>query len=162
MISKGSSSILYNDILDKITEETILKYYFGISTIPCLINAPYREDKKPSLGIFYTNSSIAFKDFATYNSGNVVELLKLYLNTDYWGVLQRLSKDLPKMNLTTIDKKETHYNKKHIITSSSIEVKIRNWKDYDLEYWESYGISLPWLQFGDVYPISHIFLYKNI
>ena len=47
MISKGNSSVSYIDILDSVSEEALLHYYFNITTIPCLINAPYREDKKP-------------------------------------------------------------------------------------------------------------------
>lgn len=162
MISKGNSSVSYIDILDSVSEEALLHYYFNITTIPCLINAPYREDKKPSVGIFYSNNSILFKDFATYNHGNIIELFKLTWNCNYFEVLNRINKDLYKINNNaTIYKKETYYNKKHIITSSSIKVKTREWKQYDLDYWESYGVSLSWLKFGDIYPISHIFLYKN-
>ena len=40
----------------------------------------------------------------------------------------------------------------------NIKVKIRNWKPWDIEYWSSYGISLKWLEYCDIFPISHIFL----
>jgi hypothetical protein len=45
--------------------------------------------------------------------------------------------------------------------NTTLQVKVRPWRKYDLEYWESYGISLPWLKFGQVYPISFIIINKN-
>jgi hypothetical protein len=44
---------------------------------------------------------------------------------------------------------------------SKIEVKVRPWRDYDLEYWESYGITKPWLVHAGVYPISHKIITKK-
>lgn len=52
---------------------------------------------------------------------------------------------------------------KGVVSFSSevtIEVRVRDWKPWDLEYWESYGINKEWLEFGDIYPISHIFINK--
>ena len=45
---------------------------------------------------------------------------------------------------------------------TKLECRVRAWNKDDLEYWEAFGISLPWLKFGDIFPISHsIFTKKN-
>ena len=38
---------------------------------------------------------------------------------------------------------------------------MREWQEHDIAYWESYGISLPWLKYAEVYPISHKIVYKD-
>lgn len=43
----------------------------------------------------------------------------------------------------------------------SSEVKVREWRDYDLDYWGKFGISLPWLKFAEVYPVSQVFITKG-
>ena len=42
-----------------------------------------------------------------------------------------------------------------------LNVKIRKLKKYDIEFWESFGINEKWLNFGLIYPISHIFLHND-
>ena len=42
-----------------------------------------------------------------------------------------------------------------------MKCKTREWKDYDIIYWESYGISLKWLKYAEVYPISHKIVEKD-
>lgn len=44
---------------------------------------------------------------------------------------------------------------------TKIEVKVRPWMDYDIEYWESYGIKKEWLKYAEVYPISHKIITKK-
>lgn len=46
----------------------------------------------------------------------------------------------------------------HNPNNSDLQCKIREWEDFDIEYWESYGISLPWLKYAEVFPISHKFI----
>ena len=42
-----------------------------------------------------------------------------------------------------------------------LKCKVREWKKYDLEYWNTYGISLKWLKYANVYPISHKIVIKG-
>ena len=49
---KCNKSICLDDILNKVTEVDILNHYFGISTLPILVNNPLRADKNASLSIF--------------------------------------------------------------------------------------------------------------
>ena len=51
--------------------------------------------------------------------------------------------------------------KRYVHADTKVEVTIREWRDYDYKYWESFGISSKWLKFGRIYPISHIFINEN-
>ena len=158
---KCKQSICLDDILNKVSEVDILNHYLGISTLPILINSPFRQDKNPSVSVFINrNNNVIFKDFGTHKSYNLWSFLEDYWNCSYEEVLTKLSKDLNKIKNISGTLKVTHY-KQYIHKSSKVEVTIREWKDYDLQYWESYGISLNWLKFGRVYPISYIFINGN-
>lgn len=158
---KCNKSICLDDILNKVTEVDILNHYFGISTLPILVNNPLRADKNASLSIFLNdNDNVILKDFGSYKAYNLWSFLMEYWNLDYDAVLERIVNDLKDINSTLYQLKSKKY-KQQIRSKSILECKVREWKDYDLQYWESYGISLPWLKFGEVYPISHTFMTKD-
>jgi hypothetical protein len=139
----------------------ILNHYFGISTLPILINNPLRTDKNASLSVFLNDSdNVILKDFGSHKSYNLWSFLMKLWNLKYDEVLEKIIKDLKNINSTLYQlKSKNFYKKKH--SKSILECKIRDWKPYDLQYWESFGISLPWLKFGEVYPISHTFITKD-
>lgn len=158
---KCKQSICLDDILNKVSEVDILNHYLGVSTLPILINSPFRQDKNPSVSIFINNNNnVIFKDFGTHRSYNIWSFLEEYWCCTYEDVLLRLYKDIDKIkSISGTLKIQT--SKKYIHNSSVLNVTIREWCDYDLEYWDSYGISKEWLKFGRIYPISQIFINNN-
>lgn len=159
--SKGFSDSLIKEFDSSVTDKHILSYYLNITSIPCLINAPYRQDKKPSLSIFEANNRIKFVDFATGYKGGLIDLLMRMWNCSFKQCANIILNDLSVTETTNqINHIETNKNKIHK-SSTDINVKFREWRDYDIEYWESYGISKEWLIFGDIYPISRIFYTNN-
>lgn len=158
---KCNKSICLDDILNKVTEVDILNHYFGISTLPILVNNPLRADKNASLSIFLNDKdNIILKDFGSYKSYNLWSFLMEYWNLDYDSMLEKIIEDLKNIN-STLHKLKSKKYKQQIRSKSILECKIRDWKEHDLQYWESYGISLPWLKFGEIYPISHTFITKD-
>jgi hypothetical protein len=153
-----------SDILAKTTEEDILYYYFK-TTVPGLISSPLREDRKPSFGFYYSNSgSIKWVDFSTRERGSLYDLLEKLWNKNFQEVLDKIYDDLPKFALSSDNQSNITKHGHNRITYSNetlLECKVREWRKYDLDYWESYGVSLPWLKFGDIYPISHIIITKD-
>ena len=157
--SSGFSDIKLSELFNKVSEEQLVAYYLNINTIPCKISAPYRQDSNPSLGIYMNrNGKIQFTDFGTKDSGGILDLLMKIWNCDFKKCVDIISKDLDKINKKVEIRKTLGITKtlSHR-TSSNIQVKFREWRKYDLEFWESFGISKPWLEFGEVYPISRIF-----
>lgn len=165
VIGKTNSSLTREEILNRISEAEIISHYLGVS-IPCVTNSPFRQDKHPSFALYAVNKKEAnYIDYATGERGSCFRLLSRLWKTDYQGVINKLAKDLGNNSI----KKSTFLitpgmsNPNIIGEHSTIELKckIREWQDYDIEYWKSYGVSLEWLKYAEVYPISHKFIIKN-
>ena len=165
MISHGKAdNITLPEILSKISESEILYHYLGIKDIPCVINSPLREDRNPSFGLYSIDGErICYRDFSTKETGNTFTLLKNLWGINFQEVLNRIQDDLIKNNYTThtIVGKSTRVRTISNVSDSKLDVKIRDWRDYDLKYWGSYGITLDWLKWADVYPISYIIITKE-
>lgn len=163
--SSGNSSVSLEDILSKVTEADILSFYLGITEVPTIINSPLRVDKRPSFGLYSTDGKrIFYTDFSTRDRGGLFDLLGKMWGCSYKEVLTRINNDIPKFcGSASIHpyspckiKSKSNYNR-----DSDLQCKIREWRDYDIEYWASYGISLEWLKYAEVYPISHKIIIKD-
>ena len=164
MISSGKSSFTLDDVLRVASEAQIVSYYLGILKVPCIISSPLRQDKHPSFGLYSPNGTeINYIDFSTRDSGTIFTLLKNMWNLDYPEVFKRICQDFSKFNSKATVIKSSKCNVTSQGSSSNIDMKckVREWKDYDLEYWASYGITLPWLKYANVYPISHKIIVKD-
>ena len=162
-IGVGNSSVCLEDVLGRISEIDILSYYCGITKIPCVIHSPLREDNTPSFG-FYTSDGkrIHWVDYATNDRGGTFDLLMKMWNCSYAEWLDRVYNDTIKHSTRSV--KNTHHaihTTHEYNTNIELQCKVREWKDYDISYWESYGITLPWLKWAEVYPISHKIVIKN-
>lgn len=154
-----SKSVDLDEILNRVSEEDILAHYFNVTTIPCVIKSPLRKDNHPSFAVYYTRGgNIAFKDFATQQGGGVIDLLQVYYHESFKDVLTRLYNDFKHHRPIVRPEHNTVIN---LIDKCQIKVRVREWQPYDLDWWQQFGITQEWLQFGNVYPISDIFLTKH-
>ena len=161
------NSVSLEDIMNRVTEIDILSFYFNIKEIPCVIHSPFREDNRPSFGLYLSKSGrIYYKDYATNESGGIFDLLGNLWKCDYKKVLERINKDILKINkgnikVNNITNSIIVRNNKEHNSNSDLQCKVREWRNYDIEYWSQYGISLKWLKYAEVYPISHKIIIKN-
>lgn len=164
-ISKGKSSVSLDDILSKVTEADILSYYLGVTEVPTIINSPLRQDRRPSFGLYSSDGvRIFYTDFATKDNGGLFDLLGKMWNCSFKEVLTRVNEDISKFcgganihSYTPCAVRSTNsYNK-----DTDLQCKVRDWRSYDIEYWASYGITLEWLKYAEVYPISHKIVIKD-
>lgn len=157
--ASGEHSITLEDILARITEFDILYYYFNVSKLPTIIHSPLRQDNRPSFGLYTSDGKrVHYTDFATKDKGGLFDLLMKYWGENYKEMLNHLWKDLPNFSnanvqFNSIKSKNTYQSLKS--RNINLQCKVREWRNYDIEYWKSYGISLEWLKYADVYPISH-------
>lgn len=158
MVARGSDSTSIEKVNDLYSDFDIAHKYLGITCVPEVINSPLRQDNNPSLGLFINNrtNSLWFKDFGSGEKGSLYDLLARMWNVSKDKVYERILEDMPASAL--IRKRGVRVYRK---SAGKVEVRVREWRDYDIAYWDSYGISLPWLKFGEIYPISHIILTKN-
>lgn len=162
----GEPSMTLEELLNKVSEFDVLNHYFGVDELPVIINSPLREDRKPSFGLYSSDGRrVHFVDYATRDRGGLWDLLGLYWGVSYREVLTRVWEDLPNFSSTNpIKVKDAeHSNKVLHKQSKSIDLKckVRPWAKHDIEFWKSFGISLEWLEYADVYPISHKTVIKN-
>lgn len=119
-----------------VDEEGIVKELLNIEKIPIKICSPFREDRHPSFSIYRWKGTIFWKDLSTGECGNVYSLIKRLKGDDY--------------------AKNTYFVKeeKKIAITTRIGCIFREWKDYDVEYWNAYGVDVEFLKKADVHPIS--------
>lgn len=158
MVARGSDSTSIEKVNDLYSDFDIAHKYLGITCVPEVINSPLRQDNNPSLGLFINNrtNSLWFKDFGSGEKGSLYDLLAKMWNVSKDKVYDRILEDMPAPALI-----KKHGVKVYRKSAGKVEVRVREWRDYDIAYWDSYGISLPWLKFGEIYPISHIIITKN-
>lgn len=163
--SKGRNSVSLDDILSKVTEADILSYYLGVTEVPCIINSPLRQDRRPSFGLYSPDGRrIYYTDLSTRDRGGLYDLLGSMWNCSYKEVLTRINDDISKFNGSASIHTYTPCTVRSTSTynrDTDLQCKVRDWRDYDIEYWASYGISLEWLKYAEVYPISHKIVIKD-
>lgn len=164
MISRGEASGEPYVELGDLTEADIASYYLDIRSIPCLIHSPLRVDNKPSFTLYSPNGTeINYKDFSTGESGRIWTLLSKLWNCSYREVYRRVYNDLGNKSFSTKIGIGNYSKRGRVKINPLIDLqcRVREWGDYDIEYWGSYGISIDWLKYADVYPISHKIVIKD-
>lgn len=172
MIASGKKldSKITTNIFEVVSEEEILLYYFGISNIKKgTIKSLLRPDEHPSCAMRRTESGhIRYKDFATGENYSVIELCSMYFFNEIRvkDTIEKIKSDMRSdvdrvHNVQTFIKKKDNlvcYDDNHY----SIDVVVRPWKNYDYEFWTSFGISSEWLAFAHIFPIkNYIYTYEN-
>lgn len=148
-------------LLGKTSEFDIMRFYLNIDVLPALINSPLRQDRNASVSIFSPDGvKVFYKDFGTGEHGSIFDLLGRMWNRTFSETITKICDDIDKVKHNRINLNRTRRGVIHK-SNSILEVRTRQWFDYDMEYWNSYGISREWLEFGDVYPISHILITRD-
>lgn len=166
MIANGNPTVDLQYILSQVAETDILNYYIGVESLPTVINSPLRKDNKPSFGLVLAdNYKVRYTDYSTGEKGGLFNLLENLWKLPFKDVIIKIYEDLPQIlskasgickgNYIAYNKSISYHD------GTQLKVAIRSWKSHDLDYWKLYGISLEWLKFGKVFPISHIFVEKD-
>lgn len=153
-----------DEVLKHITEYDIYSYYLGSKfEVGGIMSSPFRQDLKPSFGIFKSNGATAllWKDQATGECGNVVTFVRklkdLYHNSQ---ALKLIWHEVVCGRLTTTTK-GIDIIEKYKSVKTIISVKRRNFSEADDVYWGKYDIDRETLKYFNVYPISFFWLNGN-
>lgn len=161
IVGKTNRCASFEEVMSKYTEKDILATYFNIDKLPCLINSPLRIDNHPSFSLYLDKKqNIRYIDYATNASGSLMDLLCQYWNCSFSQAVDRIYNDT--LAYTNINMCKGKRGSKIKNVSTNIEVKIREWETYDLEYWKSYGITPEYLKYAEIYPISYKVVTKKI
>lgn len=165
--AKLPSNITLDWILSKVDEYDIYASYLGQFKVGMIYNSPFRKDKNPSFGIYYSKraNKLLFKDHGTGECGNVIKFVQLYTGiTDYNKILENIVEKLKITNDTKF------VSSKHYIstTETVIGVVRQDFTQIDINYWSQFHISLQTLKKFNVSSIKYYLcngivkgIYKN-
>lgn len=150
------------DVMKRVSHIELLSHYMGIDSLPVLINSPLRDDDKhPSFFIYSPDGNkVLYKDYATGDNGDIYSLLKSVKHKTFAELIRTIASEKSFVK-TSYTNRGSQGRKKIFRNTTNVQVKIREWKQHDIEYWQSYGISVKWLKYAEVYPISHKIIYKG-
>ena len=138
-----------------------------ITSIPCKICSPFRADNNPSFSIYLDdNKHIRYKDFGeSETKGSLLDLLCKKWNCSFYQVFDKILETMQKQekdaDVTIKPKQVKLMTCKESSELTKIQVAVRPWRQYDLDYWQSYGITKPWLKYAEIMPISHKIITKK-
>lgn len=160
---QGYNSLTIEEIREHTSDAQIAAKYLGITRIPCVILSPLRRDTKPSLGLYTRDGvSVSWTDFATKEGGSIYSLLSKMWHCSFAETLERIKSESGLYINGTLESRVSKPISVAIGAAvSDLQCRIREWRPYDIAYWESYGVPLRWLKYADVYPISHKIIVKN-
>lgn len=119
-----------------------------------IYNSPFRKDKNPSFGIYYSKRTkqLLFKDHGTGECGNVVKFVSLFTGkTEYNDILLDIVDKLSITNNTKL------VSSKQYIPSTETVIGIvrQEFTDIDINYWKQFNISVNTLKKFNVNSIKY-------
>ena len=163
-ISQGRPSVGLQDVLNVTTEADIASRYLGVQAIPCVMQSPLRQDNHPSFGVYSPDGvEVNYIDFSTHEGGRIFTLLTRMWNISFEEVCARIYRDFSRAQSasgTSIRTSRVQIRKSGP-SNVKMECRVREWRSYDIAYWQSFGITLEWLKYAEVYPISHKIITKG-
>lgn len=164
VVGKTASSISKAEIFNYVSETEVLSSVFpGIKSLPASICSPLRADHNPSFSVYLSDGGhVRYKDFATGESGGLLDLLCHYWHCSFHQCLDKISSMFISGDNVTIKPKTVRtFTRKEYNHLTDIQVAIRPWRDYDYQYWASYGVEPKWLHHAEIYPISYKIVTKR-
>ena len=184
----NSSKLTKQYVLEKISQITIFSTYLNLSNSliqQCidtgeLICSPIREDVHPTCGFRYDNKGkLKFKDFSGHFWGDCFDVVALIISgiynkqydisnkEDFIKILRHITftfkdifygkeKDINLINEINIGITNIRHKKPHI------ELVVRNWNEYDKEYWNQFGVSLQYLNLNFIHPIDQYYINRKV
>lgn len=150
-------------LLSQYSEETYMEYYLGIKVAKGLFCSPLRRDNTPTCS-FYKNKSgeLIFKDFNGSFYGNFISVVMEKYHVSYYKALQIIAEDF---NLSKRHTDKVAVNPIKPSTTvfkdtgpADVRVEIKDFTQEELNWWNSYGITLDILKKFSVYSCKNIFL----
>lgn len=184
----NSSKLTKQFILSKVSQVTIFSTYLNLSdkiVQYCidtgeLICSPIRDDIHPTCGFRYDNKGkLKFRDFAGYFWGDCFDIVALIMGGIYnkqYDISNR--EDFVKvLRHITFTFKDIFYGQEKDINlineintgivaikhkKPNIELVVRNWNEYDKEYWGKFGVPLQYLNINFIYPVEQYYINRKI
>lgn len=141
-------------ILSRVTEYEIYSHYIGEFKVGMIYKSPFRKDRNPSFGIFYSKShnKLLFKDHGTGECGDIVKFVSLLKGiTDYNEILKDM---VTQLNITKSTKLDS--SKQYIPSGETVIGIVRqSFTEADKSYWSQFNIDTDTLKKFNVFSIKY-------
>lgn len=158
---KIRTQLTYEDILCKVDEETLFRYYTEFKNISKKFCCPIHKEKTPSCKVFGQNP-LMYKCFGCGSNGTIIQLVQnKYFNCTYNEAIQIIANDFNitnnfiSKNQVGLILQESHYK---IVKNTTIQVRYTKWTTKLLDYWKDYSISLKSLEKYHIRPIDYYWI----
>lgn len=127
-------------ILQRVSEETLMEHYLGVSVKKGLLKSPLRHDAKPTCAFYRSRKSgrLIFKDFAGFFSGDFVSVVMYKFNCSYGKALQIIANDfgIIKNKNLTINKPLIKYSNTKLddTTDAVLQIEVKEFEQYELDW----------------------------
>lgn len=158
--------VVTRDLIEsKVSQETLMYTYYGQPVKKGLFRSKVRNDLRPTVA-YYKNrlGRLIVKDFGSDYCGDWVYVVMQKYNCGYYKALNIVASDLgliPKQNHIPqpIKYSETRLDD---TVDAVIQVEIKEFEQYELDWWAKFGINLPTLKKFKVFSCKNIFLNNNL
>lgn len=152
-------------IESKVSQETLMSTYYGVPIKKGLFKAKNRVDHKPTVA-YYKNSKgrIIVKDFGSDYTGDWIFVVKEKYQCSYQKALNIAANDFgiqsfPKLQKNKIIESDEILDNKQ---GAIIQVEIKDFTEFDIQWWAKYGIQLSTLKKFKVFSCKNVFLNGNL
>ena len=148
-------------IESKVSEETLMSTYYGVPIKKGLFKATNRVDKNPTVCYYRSrNGRLIVKDFGSQYSGDWLYVLMNKYNCSFYQALQIAANDFGIIKRPDLQKHEikTSEIKLPETKTAIIQVEIREWQEYELNWWLQFGVTKETLKKYHVYSCKNVFL----
>lgn len=167
----------FHDILQRIDDLDIYRNYIPNLKVNCAINSPFGKDDVPSFSVFWSHrySKFKFKDHRHGWKGDCFDFVMRYFglnslleasmkvcvdfNIYDFHIYNHIYQTNPSINLKVKKNKDVFKTRPD---KFRIQVQTRGWNQNDLIYWNQFGITLKWLELGNVFPIKYYWIEGNL
>lgn len=134
------TNITLDYILSKVSEYDIYSRYLGQFKVGAIYNSPFRKDKNPSFGVYYSKRTrqLLFKDHGSGECGNIVKFVSLFTGiTNYNDILLDIVNRLKITTTTKLDSSKQYIPE----TETVIGIVRQELTKTDINYWSQFHIS---------------------
>ena len=147
-------------IESKISQETLISNYYGVPIKKGLFCAKHRTDSHPTCCYYKRNGRIYIKDFGSDYYGDWIYVVKQKFNCNYYDALAIAANDFDIQKIPHLNKNKVKISNESLSENkqSIIRVEIRDFQQYELDWWNKFGISLQTLKKFRVFSCKNIWL----
>ena len=159
-------AVITRDLIEsKVSQETLMYTYYGQPVKKGLFRSKVRNDSKPTVA-YYKNrmGRIIIKDFGSNYCGDWVYVVMNKYGCGYYKALNIVASDIgliPRQNNIPQEIKYSN-TKLEDTTDAIIQVEIKDFEQYELDWWAKFGIDLRTLNKFKVFSCKNVFLNNNL